>query len=50
MKKIKVTVKWKHGFTHSYTYDYPTKAWLESTKKHYDSLFWVENVKFEEKK
>lgn len=49
MKIVKVSVEWKHGFKHSYTYNYPTQRWLDETKKHYDSLFWVKSVKFEVK-
>ena len=49
MKTVKVTVKWKHGFKHSYDYDHATPQRIEELKKHYDGLTWVESVEIKEK-
>ena len=40
-----VTIKWKHGFVHSYEQRLNDKQ-LESEQERIESLRWVESVKF----
>lgn len=35
---FQTTVKWRHGFVHSYTAPFPTKQRVDSQANHLDSL------------
>jgi len=44
---MNVTVTWKTGFVQKYFFDYATQRRVDSLRKHYESLSWVDTVTFE---